>query len=155
MPFHTQPFVMIAIEFVSLLRLPLTLVVAFALCPFPSAAQISIPVQSDMPDMKAIADGNFLVTLDGGKLMNVEVKEGKATCVKSSDPQMKGMQGFIRNLQSGVFLIRFENQQAVKSQFWIFRKDGTAGVRELPDMGELQSAVPVKGDSLTPPKKIQ
>ena len=155
MPFHTQPFVMTVIESFRFLRLSLTLAIAFALCPFLSAAQIGIPVQSDMPDMKAIADGNFLVTLDGGKLMNVEVKEGKATCVKSTDPQMKGMQGFIRNLQSGVFLIRFENQQAVKSQFWIFRKDGTAGVRELPDMGELQSAVPVKGDSLTPPKKTQ
>lgn len=146
---------MSVIESFRFLRLSLTIAIAFALCPFQSAGQISIPVQSDVPDMKAIADGNFLVTLDGGKLMNVEVKEGKAMCVKSSDPQMKGMQGFIRNLRSGVFLIRFENQQAVKSQFWIFRQDGTAGVRELPDSGELQSAVPVKGDSLTPPKTTQ
>ena len=103
--------------------------------------------------MKLIADGNYLVTLDGEKLMNVEVKDGKATCVNSSDAGLKGMQGFIQAMQSGVFLIRFQNNRGTMSQVWIFRKDGTAGVRELPDSGELQFAVPVKDDSLTPPKK--
>jgi hypothetical protein len=30
------------------------------------------------------------------------------------------------------------------SQLWIFRKDGAAAIREVPDRGEQQSAVPVK-----------
>ena len=67
----------------------------------------------------------------------------------------QSMQGKIQNMKSGVFLIRFQNNQGAMSQVWIFRKDGTAGVRELPDSGELQSAVPVKDDSLTPPKKAR
>lgn len=87
--------------------------------------------------------------------MNVSVKDAKATCVRSSDPGLKGMEGAIQVRKGGVFLIRFHNQQATMSQVWIFREDGTAGVRELPDAGELQSAVPVKDDSLTPPKKAR
>lgn len=103
--------------------------------------------------MKAIADGNYLVTLDGNKVMNVEVKDGKATCVNANDAGLREMQGSVRALDSGVFLIRFQNNRGAMSQVWIFRKDGTAGVRELPDSGELQSAVPVKGDTLDAPKK--
>ena len=134
-------------------RLGLVLTLAFALAPLRCAAQIQ--VESRVPDMKSMAEGNYLVTLDGDKLMNVAVKDGKATCVKSSDPGKQGMKGMIQNMKSGVFLIRFQNNQGAMSQIWIFRKDGTAGVRELPDSGELQSAVPVKDDSLTPPKKAR
>lgn len=102
--------------------------------------------------MRSIPEGNFLVTLEDKRLMNVEIKNGKATCVKTSDPGLKGMQGDIQRLQNGVFLIRFRNAHGIMSQVWIFKKDGSAGVRELPDGGELQSAVAVKGDSLTPSK---
>jgi hypothetical protein len=114
-----------------------------------------IQVESRVPDMKAMANGNYLVTLERNRLMNVAVKDGKATCVKASDPGLKGMQGVIQTMKSGVFLIRFQNDRGAMSQVWIFREDGTAGVRELPDSGELQSAVPVKDDSLTPPKKTR
>lgn len=144
---------MTAINSFRLLKLAFGLGLALALSPIRSAAQIQ--VESRVPDMKSMAEGNYLVTLDGDKLMNVAVKDGKATCVKSSDPAKKGMQGMIQNMKSGVFLIRFQNNQGVMSQVWIFRKDGTAGVRELPDSGELQSAVPVKDDSLTLPKKAR
>jgi hypothetical protein len=136
------------------LRLTLGLSLLFVMSPLNCVAQGSIQVQSRVPNMKTMADGNYLVTLDGDKLMNIEVKDGKATCVRASDPALKGAQGLVRSMQSGVFLIRFENNQgAMMSQVWIFRKDGTAGVRELPDSGESQWAVPVKDDSLTPPKK--
>jgi hypothetical protein len=142
-----------ALKSLHLLRFALGLSLAFGIGSLRCAAQIQ--VESRVPDMKSMADGNYLVTLDGGKLMNVAVKDGKATCVKSSDPGLNGMQGSIQNMKSGVFLIRFQNSQGAMSQVWIFRKDRTAGVRELPDSGELQSAIPVKDDSLTPPKKAQ
>lgn len=135
------------------LRLALGLSLALAIGSLPCAAQIQ--VESRGPAMKSMADGNYLVTLDGGKLMNVAVEDGKATCVRSSDPGLKGIQGGIQAIKGGVFLIRFKNEQGAKSQVWIFRENGTAGVRELPDSGELQSAVPVKDDSLTPPKKAR
>jgi hypothetical protein len=134
-------------------RLVLGISIAFAIGSLRCAAQIQ--VESRVSDMNAIPDGNYLVTLEGDKLMNVAVKAGKATCVKSNDPGKKGMQSAIQTMKSGVFLIRFQNNQGAMSQVWIFRKDGTAGVRELPDSGELQSAVPVKDDSLTPTKKAK
>jgi hypothetical protein len=146
---------MTPIESVRPLSLYLTLAILFWICPLRSDGQGSIQVQSRLSDMREIAEGNYLVTLDGDKLMNVEVKDGKAKCVKSNDVALREMQGSIRNTQSGVFLIRFQNNKGAMSQVWIFRKDGTAGVRELPDSGELQFAVPVKNDSLTLPKQTK
>lgn len=139
------------IHSLSVSKFALALSLAFGLGSLSCSAQIQ--VESRVRAMNSMADGNYLVTLDGGKLMNVAIKDGKATCVKSSDSGLKGMQGGIQTIKSGVFLIRFQNGQGAMSQVWIFRENGTAGVRELPDSGELQSAVPVKGDSLTPPKK--
>src|SRR4029450_11066283 len=133
------------------LRLALGVSFASGMGSLRCAAQIQ--VESRVPEMKSMASGNYLVTLDAGRLMNVSVKDGKAMCVRASDPKLKGMQGGIKTMKNGVFLIRFQNTQGAMSQVWIFREDGSAGVRELPDSGELQSAVPVKDDSLTLPKK--
>lgn len=138
--------------FLNVLSVALGLSLATGIGSLSCLAQIQ--VESRVPEMKAMKEGNYLVTLDGGKLMNVAVRNGKATCVRASAPNLKGMLGAIQAMKSGVFLIRFQNDQGVSmSQVWIFREDGSAGVRELPDSGELQHAVPVKDDSLTPPKR--
>jgi len=49
----------------------------------------------------------------------------------------------------------FQSDRHRASQFWLFQKDGTAVVKEVPDRGEKQIAVPVADDSLALPKKRQ
>lgn len=135
------------------LRLAVALLISLCFSAVRSSAQIQ--VESRVQGMKSMADGNYLVSLEGGKQMNVAVKDGRAVCVRASVDSLKGMQGPIQTLKSGVFVIRFQNAQGAMSQVWIFRNDGIAGVRELPDSGELQSAVPVKDDALPGPKKTR
>jgi hypothetical protein len=52
-----------------------------------------------------------------------------------------------------VFVIFFQNENHRASQYWLFRNDGTAVVKEVPDRGEKQTAIPVATDSLEQPKK--
>jgi len=119
-------------------------------------AQAATPIESTVSGMTSIPEKHFLVKLElDGKelLLNLQVKNTTARCVNSSDPEFKAMQGSIRRTQNGVFLVVLRNESRTLSQLWIFRKDGSAAIREVPDRGELQSAVPVEGDSLEPPKK--
>lgn len=60
------------------------------------------------------------------------------------DARFKGLQGKFQVIGNGVFLISFQNENHRASQFWLFRKDGSAIVKEVPDRGERQVAVPVK-----------
>jgi hypothetical protein len=110
---------------------------------------------SSRTSLKAVPDGNFLVSLEfEGKerLLNLEVKNGAARCVKSNEPRLQGATGQFRMLDTGVFLVSLRKQNVTVSQFWIFRTDGSAAIREAPDRGEIQKATPVKGDSLELPK---
>jgi hypothetical protein len=51
-------------------------------------------------------------------------------------------------------MIFFRNESGHRaSQFWVFRSDGSAAVKEVPDRGERQTAIPVHDDSIEPPKK--
>ena len=107
-------------------------------------------------EMKSVPDGHFLVNLQGeGKtrLVNIEVRDNAAKCVNSNDPQLKGLEGKFQLIGNGVFVIFFQNENHRASQYWLFRNDGTAVVKEVPDRGEKQSAVPVATDSLEQPKK--
>jgi flagellar basal body-associated protein FliL len=107
-------------------------------------------------EMKSVPDGHFLVNLQGDgrdRLVNVEVKDNVAKCVNSNDAQLQGLQGKFQLIGNGVFLIFFQNENHRASQYWLFRQDGTAAVKEVPDRGERQTAVPVKDDSLEALKK--
>jgi flagellar basal body-associated protein FliL len=107
-------------------------------------------------EMKSVPDGHFLVNLQGDgrdRLVNVEVKDNVAKCVNSNDAQLKGLQGKFQLIGNGVFLIFFQNENHRASQYWLFRQDGSAAVKEVPDRGEKQTAVPAKDDSLEVPKK--
>jgi hypothetical protein len=107
-------------------------------------------------EMKSVPDGHFLVNLQGeGKtrLVNIEVRDNAAKCVNSNDAQLKGLQGKFQLIGNGVFLIFFQNENHRASQYWLFRPDGTAAVKEVPDRGEKQTAVPVKDGSLEAPKR--
>ena len=106
-------------------------------------------------EMKSVPDGHFLVNLQGqghSRLVNIEVKDNAAKCVNSDDAQLKGLQGKFQLIGNGVFLIFFQNENYRASQYWLFRQDGTAAVKEVPDRGERQTAVPVKDDSLEVPQ---
>lgn len=108
-------------------------------------------------DLKSIPDGNYLVTLelDGHvQRLNLLVQGNRAKCVNSTDPKLKSIQGQFQLKGNGVFVSSLQGGEFRASQIWIFRADGAAAIREVPDRGEQQSAVPVKGNSIESPKKI-
>jgi hypothetical protein len=109
--------------------------------------------------VNGIPDGNYLLTVEiRGKeqRLNLKIQDGKAKCVKASDPSLANVEGYFQKGQlqgapPNAVLARFRN--GIDSQLWILRADGAIAVREIPDRGEQQSAVPVNGDSLEAPKK--
>jgi hypothetical protein len=110
----------------------------------------------NVEQLKAVPDGNYLVTLElNGKQerLNFKVQANRAKCVNATDPSLKQIEGQFQAQGSGSFVGRFQGGSFRGSQLWIFRPDGAAAVREIPDRGEQQSAVPVKGDSIEIPKK--
>ena len=73
--------------------------------------------------------------------------------MNSNDMRLKELQGRFQLIGNGVFVIFFQNENHRASQYWLFRQDGTAAVKEVPDRGERQTAMPVKDESLETPKK--
>lgn len=102
-------------------------------------------------EMKTVPDTNFLATLEVNRQqvqVNLSVKDNFARCVATSDPRMEGSQGQFQLIGNGVFLISLGNDQHRASQFWVFGADGGATIKEIPDRGERQKAVPVAGAAL-------
>ena len=115
----------------------------------------SAATKLDISRLTSVPEGNYLVTLElNGKTerLNVKVQNERAKCVNSSDAALKGMEGVFRRhpQQQGVFIVSFRSPRGAMTQIWIFRPDGAAAIRENPDRGEQQSAVPVSGDSIKP-----
>ena len=111
----------------------------------------------DVSQLRDVPEGNYLVTLElNGKQerLNVKVDGNKAKCVNSSDPALKNIEGEFRPhpQQGGIFVVTFRTPRGAMTQIWIFRPDGAAAIRENPDRGEQQSAVPVSGNSIEAPK---
>src|SRR5262249_19880518 len=122
----------------------------------PSSLGQTAALKVNPADLRSVPNGNYLVTLeiDGqAKRVNLKVEGDKATCVNSSDPSLKDIQGRFQSRGNGQFMAFLQGANFRGSQLWIFRKDGTAAIREVPDRGEQQSAVPVSSDSIEPPKK--
>ena len=108
----------------------------------------------DVFELKAVPPGHYLVNLQAEGTncqVNVEVKGSTGKCVNASDPRLKGFEGQFELIGNGVFHVMFRNKDYTASQWWLFRKDGSAVVKEVPDRGEKQTAVPVADDSLQPP----
>lgn len=102
-------------------------------------------------EMKSVPDGHFLVNLRVGeqeRLLNIKVGAGVGVCVRSDDSRFKGLRGEFHLIGNGVFVVFFQNDHHRASQYWLFQGDGRAVVREVPDRGEKQLAVPVPDDSL-------
>ena len=107
-------------------------------------------------EMKSVPAGHYYVNFrfDGeDRHLNIKVNDGKAECVNTSDLRLKGLKGEFQLIGNGVFLVSLHNNNHRASQFWLFRPDGTAAVKEVPDRGENQLAQPVASSSIEPPKK--
>ena len=114
----------------------------------------------DISQLKSVPEKNYLVTLElNGKQerLNVKVQGNKAKVINSSDQALKAAEGQFQPhpRQPGVFAVTFQTPRGAMTQIWIFRPDGTAAIRENPDRGEQQSAVPVTGDSIELPAAKQ
>jgi hypothetical protein len=110
----------------------------------------------DVLEMKSVPDGHYVLNLQSvgpEQMLNIQVRGDSAQCVNSSDPELKGLEGRFQLIGNGVFLITLRNPKRTISQWWLFRKDGSATVREMPDRGEQQRVVPVRDDSLEVPKE--
>ena len=109
----------------------------------------------DVREMKAVPDGNYLTILSiegNDRRLNLEVDQGSARCVKTNYQAAKDVRVSYQLLGNGVFFASMRGQNITNSQFWIFRADGKAEIQEIPDRGEKQIAIPVKGDILEFPK---
>ena len=89
--------------------------------------------------------------------LDVKVQGNKAKVINSSDQALKAAEGQFQPhpRQPGVFAVTFQTPRGAMTQIWIFRPDGSAAIRENPDRGEQQSAVPVTGDSIEVPAAKQ
>jgi len=100
-------------------------------------------------------EGRYVVSMEfaGGKpRVIVDVGERDVKTVKGSDPEFDGMAGTIERLKPGIFRVIMRNAKHTISQIWIFRPDGNAAVREVPDRGEMQTAVRVSRETSELPK---
>ena len=111
---------------------------------------------TDILTMTAIPDGNYLVNLqirgEGPvRSLNLECRNGALKCVNTDEPKLADWKGRSMFIGNGVFMVQLAGGSERATQFWVFSADGSAAVKEVPDRGEKQSAVPVKGTGLTKP----
>ena len=112
--------------------------------------------ETDVLTMTAIPDGNYLVHLQirgEGPVhrLNLECKAGTLRCVNTDEPRLAEWKGRSLFIGNGVFLVQLAGGEERATQFWVFKADGSADVKEVPDRGERQTAVPVKGEGLEKP----
>jgi hypothetical protein len=112
---------------------------------------VSQATRINVLEMKSVPAGHFLVNLqvDGKeRLLNLKVSGNAVECVTSDDARFKGLRGEFQLIGNGVFLVFFRNDNHRASQYWLFQSDGSAVVREVPDRGEKQRAIPVSDASI-------
>ena len=112
--------------------------------------------KTDVLAMTAIPDGNYFVNLqirgEGPvRALNLECRNGALKCVNTDEPRLADWKGRSVLIGNGVFMVQLAGESERATQFWVFRADGSAVVREVPDRGEKQTAVPVKGSGLKKP----
>ena len=122
---------------------------------FGQSSSVTIPApQPNVYRMKTVPDGHFLANLEiegTEQLVNVRVQNNVARSVNSSDSRFLGLTGQFQLIGNGVFIIGLQGDNYQGTQFWVFKQDGTAEVKEVPDRGEMQLAIPVDDDSLEQP----
>ena len=106
----------------------------------------------DVTKIEKFPEGNYLCNLlIHGKehKLNFEVKGDQLVCVNATEKGMIGLRGRSQLLGgNGVFQVQLRGGDFVATQFWVFNKDGSVRIKEIPDRGENQKGVPVKGKTL-------
>ena len=101
----------------------------------------------DVLNMKEIPPGIYAVTLEfSGKkqVFRAAIAGSSAGFIDSDSEKLQGFSGQFELLGNGVFLARFSGKSHGATQWWLFKPDGSAIIREVPDRGEKQSAKPIK-----------
>ena len=121
----------------------LLLILFTALCA-PLFTHSNLAAESlDVLKMTEIPSGSYDVQLQyEGTPATVKLKiEGnRAAFVESSLSKLEGMSGKFELLGNGVFLARLSSKAGGATQIWVFKPDGTAAIKEIPDRGERQFA---------------
>lgn len=119
-------------------------------CMTPVSAQEPKSQKLDVMALKAIPNGKYsvkleLMQLDGeAATVELEARDGKITSANESGRLGKIRGRIIQFIGNGVFMVQLQGKGYLATQFWVFRADGSAAIKEVPDRGEEQSAVPVE-----------
>ena len=104
----------------------------------------------DVVNLKSPPAGHYLVNLESGgteRMATIRIDHDSARCINSNDPRLRGLMGKFEPIGNGVFRIVLRNKDYTASQWWLFKPDGAAVVKEVPDRGEQERAVPVPDES--------
>lgn len=115
------------------------------------------PLPSAVAASGAVRDGYYLlnfakngVSVQRDAVLNLLIKEDRAQCVSSSNPDYVGMSGRIRSSGNTGFAIRFPHG----TQYWSFSSGDRATITEVPDRGERQVAIRVADESLKEAERL-
>ncbi|MEZ5325310.1 MAG: hypothetical protein R3F19_09620 [Verrucomicrobiales bacterium] len=116
-----------------------------------TSVSIAKPAESlDILKMTSVPDGTYSATLEiDGTPVQAEfrIRNNVARCLKSDkapgDRELKGLVGNFTLIANGVFMMQMRNESFAATQFWAFKPDGSADIKEIPDRGEAQRAVPI------------
>ncbi len=117
-----------------------------AACLAPVCAQKAATTkQLDVLTLEAIPEGRYAVTLElkqlDGKPVNITL-DSKDSQLSGKDPRLGEIKGRIQSIGNGVFMVQLRGTGYVATQFWVFQPSGLAMIKEIPDRGEKQTAVP-------------
>ncbi len=104
------------------------------------------PAKTDVLALEAMPDGRYSVTLElkqlDGKPATVELtaKDGRLTTDGADHPRLGRVEGRSQLVGNGVFIVFLSGSGYRATQHWVFKPDGSAVVREIPDRGEKQVA---------------
>jgi hypothetical protein len=129
-------------------QLPLVLCVLLGLTGSLSAEEPK-PSPIEVLSLSAVPDGIYKVTLElkqlDGTPATVELAAKGGSLASTTETERFGrLQGRTAFIGNGVFMVQLKGNGYMATQYWVFRPDGTAAIKEIPDRGEKQSAVPVK-----------
>jgi hypothetical protein len=97
---------------------------------------------------RIVWDGKYSVKLELKQLdgeaatVELEARDGRIASAGESG-RLGKIQGKSQFIGNGVFMVQLQGKGYVATQFWVFQADGSAAIKEIPDRGEKQLAVPV------------
>lgn len=127
-------------KYTSVLRI--VLAIAFSTL-IAQPAEPANPAKLDVTSLDEVPPGSYDVQLQyEGKAATVKINvdKNRADFVESTSSKLEGLSGTFEPIGNGVFVARLRCRNGAASQFWIFKPDGTATIKEIPDRGEKQIA---------------